>query len=130
MIAEDRKERKNDAEYLKRLLELRDQETRKEAHARSLGLENAKELAFYGLFTPLRIVLFDGSEKEQVAFTKDIIKIIKNKRVIDWTEKEDIKREMRSLIRRKLKSRKCPKNEIEPFVYGIMNIATIQMKDS
>jgi type I restriction enzyme, R subunit len=130
LIAEDRKERKNDAEYLKRLLELRDQEARKEAHAKSLGLENAKELAFYGLFTPLRKILFDDSEKEQVAFTKEIIKVIKDKRVIDWTEKEDIKREIRSLIRRKLKARKCPKNEIEPFVYGIMNIATIQMKDS
>lgn len=64
-----------------------------------------------------------------MAFTKEIIRIIRNKTVIDWTEKEDIKREIRSLIRRKLKAKGCPKKDIEPLVYGIMNLACIRMKD-
>lgn len=129
LISEDRKERKNDAEYLKRLLKIRDQETRKETYAKSLGLESGKELAFYGIFIPFGKSLFNDSEKEQVAFTKEIIWIIKDKQVIDWTEKEDIKREMRSLIRRKLKTKGCLKEDIEPLIYGILNLASIQMKD-
>jgi len=129
LISEDRKERKNDAEYLKRLLKIRDQETRKETYAKSLGLESGKELAFYGIFIPFEKSLFNDSEKEQVAFTKEIIRIIKDKQVIDWTEKEDIKREMRSLIRRKLKTKGCLKEDIEPLIYGILNLASIQMKD-
>lgn len=86
-------------------------------------------MAFYGLFSPFKGKLFHDSDKEQVEFTKEIIKIIKEKRVIDWTDKEDIKREMRSLIRRKLKAGGCPKEEIEPLVYGIMSLASSQLKD-
>jgi type I restriction enzyme R subunit len=129
LIAEDREERKNAAEHLKRLLRLRDEELRKESYAKSIGLENAGELAFFGLFNKYRKTLFSGLEKEQVAFTKEIIQIIKDKRVIDWIEKEDIKREIRSLIRRKLKAKGFPKKDTEPMIYGIMNLASIQMKD-
>lgn len=129
LIAEDREERRSDAEHLKRLLKLRDEELRKESYAKSIGLENAGELAFFGLFNEYRENLFHNSEKEQVTFTKEVIQIIKDKRVIDWTEKEDIKREMRSLMRRKLKAKGCPKKDIEPLIYGIMNLASIRMKD-
>ncbi|MEK7197497.1 MAG: type I restriction enzyme endonuclease domain-containing protein, partial [Nitrospirota bacterium] len=129
LIAENKKERKDEAEYLKNLLEIKEQEKRREAYAKSLGLDDAKELAFYGLFNQLKEDLFHKSDKEQVAFTKEIIQIIKNKRVIDWIEKEDSKREMRSLIRRKLKAKGCPKDEIEPLIYGIMSLASNQLRD-
>ena len=81
------------------------------------------------MFNQLKEDLFHKSDKEQVAFTKEIIQIIKNKRVIDWIEKEDSKREMRSLIRRKLKAKGCPKDEIEPLIYGIMSLASNQLRD-
>lgn len=129
VIAENKKERKDEAEYLRRLLEIKDQETRKETYARSIGLDSAKELAFFGLFNPLKAVLFNDSEKDQVSFTKEIIQIIRDRQVIDWVEKEDIKREMRSLIRRKLKAKGCPAEDMEPLIYGIMTVASIQMKD-
>jgi type I restriction enzyme R subunit len=129
LLAENKKERKDEAEYLKNLLQIREREERRETYAKSLGLKDTKELAFYGLFSPLKGKLFHDSDKEQVEFTKEIIRIIKEKRVIDWTEKEDIKREMRSLIRRKLKAGGCPKEETEPLVYGIMSLASSQLKD-
>ncbi len=81
------------------------------------------------MFSPFKESLFHNSDGEQVAFTKEIVRIIKDKRVIDWIEKEDIKREMRSLIRRKLKAKGWPKDEIEPLIYGIMSLASNQMKD-
>jgi type I restriction enzyme, R subunit len=111
------------------LLRLRDKELRKEAYAKSIGLKNAGELAFFGLFNEYRKPLFHDSEQEQVAFTKEIVQIIRDKQVIDWTEKEDIKREMRSLMKRKLKAKGCPRKDIEPLIYGIMNLASIRMKD-
>jgi type I restriction enzyme R subunit len=129
LIAENKKERKDEAEYLKNLLEIKEQEKRRESHAKSLGLDDIKELAFYGLFNPFKENIFNNSDKEQVAFTKEIIRTIKDKRVIDWIEKEDIKREMRSLIRRKLKAKDCPRDEIEPLIYGIMSLASNQLKD-
>lgn len=129
LIAENKKERKDEAEYLKNLLEIKEQGKRRESYAKSLGLTDTKELAFYGLFNQFKEDLFHKSDKEQVAFTKEIIQIIKNKQVIDWIEKEDIKREMRSLIRRKLKAKGCPRDEIEPLIYGIMSLASNQLKD-
>jgi type I restriction enzyme R subunit len=128
LIAEDREERKNAAAHLKRLLELRDEELRKESYAKSIGLENAGELAFFGLFSEYRESLFHNSG-EQVGFTKEIIQIIKDKRVIDWTEKEDIRREMRRMIRRQLKLKGFNKKDIEPLIYGIINLASIRLRD-
>lgn len=129
LIAENKKERKDEAEYLKNLLEIKEQEKRRESYAKSLGLNDTKELAFYGLFSPFKESFFHNSDEEQVEFTKEIVRIIRDKRVIDWIEKEDIKREMRSLIRRKLKAKGCPKNEIEPVIYGIMSLASNHLKD-
>ncbi|HET6514338.1 MAG TPA: type I restriction endonuclease subunit R [Thermodesulfovibrionales bacterium] len=129
LIAEDRQERKDEAEYLKKLLEMKEHEARREVYAKSLGLKDTKELAFYGLLQPLKETLFHNSDKEQAAFTKEIMRVIEDRRVIDWPEKEDIVREMRSVIRRKLKAKGCPKGEIEPLIYGIVNLATIRMKD-
>ena len=47
--------------------------------------------------------MFSDSEEEHVAFTKKVILAVKDKRVIDWAEKEDIQREMRREIKRLLR---------------------------
>ncbi len=49
--------------------------------------------------------------------------------MIDWTEKEDIKREMRKKIRRKLKYKRCPKEKIEPLIVEIMSLAGKHFRD-
>lgn len=129
LIAENKKARKDEAQFLLKLIELGEQETRRSEYARSLGLKDAKEFSFYGLLHPLRSVLFSDSDYEQVAFTKEIIRIIEDKRVIDWTEKEDIKREIRKEIRRKLKSKGCPDDRIEPLIRELTSLASIQMEN-
>ncbi len=110
-------------------MELGEQETRRGDYAKSLGLKDAKEFSFYGLLHPLRSVMFSNSDQEQVAFTKEIIQVIEDKRVIDWTEKEDTKREMRKDIRRKLKKQGCPEDRIEPLIRELISLASIQMKN-
>ena len=110
-------------------MEFANQDKRREAYAKSIGLEDLGEFALYGLFTPLRDDLFSGSEKEQVTFTKMVIQTIKEKTVIDWTEKEDIKKEMRREIRRLLKTKGCHEDRIEILIPEIMNLARIHIKD-
>ena len=115
IISEYRKERKDEAQLLKELLALGNQEKERETFARSLGLKDAREFSFYGLLHPFSQTMFSGSDEKQVAFTKDIIRVIKDKKVIDWTEREDIQKEMRREIKRLLRSKKCPKDQIEPL---------------
>lgn len=129
VIEEDRKERQDEAKLLLDLMEFANQDKRREAYAKSIGLEDLGEFALYGLFTPLRNTLFADSEQEQVTLTKQIIQVIKQKKVIDWTEKEDIKKEMRREIRRLLKTKGCLEDRIEVLIPEIMNLARIHIRD-
>jgi type I restriction enzyme R subunit len=129
IIAEYGKERKDEAQLLKELLALGNQEKERETFSRSLGLEDAREFSFYGLLHPVRQIMFSGSDEKQVAFTKDITQVIKDKKVIDWTEREDIQKEMRREIKRLLRSKKCPEDQIEPLGLEILSLARIQFKD-
>ena len=129
IIEEHRKERKDEAKLLKDLLELGNKEKERETYARSLGLEDAREFSFYGLLYPFRQAMFSDSDDKQVAATKEIIQVIKNRRVIDWVEKEDIQKEMRREIKRLLRSNGCPEDKIEPLAREILGLARIQLKD-
>ncbi len=129
IIEEDKKGRKDEAKLLLKLMELKDQDARRETYAKSLGLKDIKEFAFYGLFQSFRGEIFNNSDSEQVAFTKDIIETIKNSAVIDWTEKEDIKREMRQKIRRKMKAKGFSKKNTDSLISEIIVLAEKHFKD-
>jgi type I restriction enzyme R subunit len=73
--------------------------------------------------------MFSDSNEKQVTFAKEIIQIIKDKRVIDWIDRDDIQKEMRREIKRRLRFNGCPKNEIEPLTREIVSLARIQYKD-
>lgn len=124
-----RKERKDEAQLLIELMDLGNKEKERETFARSLGLEDAREFAFYGLLHPYRETMFSRSDEKQVAFTKEIIRVIKDRRVIDWTERENIQKEMRREIKRLLRSNKCPEGKVEPLTREIVSLARIQLKD-
>ena len=129
IIEEYRKERKDEAQLLLDLMELGNKEKERETFARSLGLEDAREFSFYGLLYPFRETMFSNSDEKQVAFTKEIIQIIKDKMVIDWVEREDIQKEMRREIKRLLKSNECPGDKVEPLTREIVSLARIQLKE-
>lgn len=129
IIEEYRKERKDEAQLLIDLMELGNKEKERETFARSLGLEDAREFSFYGLLYSFRETMFSDSDEKQVAFTKEIIQIIKDKRVIDWVEREDVQKEMRREIKRLLKSNECPEDKVEPLTREIVSLARIQLKE-
>jgi type I restriction enzyme R subunit len=130
IIEEDRKERKDEAELLLNLMEIGREEKKREAYAKSLGLVGVKEFSFFGLLLPFRKSVFSDSEEDHVAFTKKVIQSIKEKRVIDWTEKEDIQREMRKEVKRLLRARGLQEESVESLTREILNLARIHLKDS
>ena len=129
IIEEDRKERKDEAKLLLNLMEIGREEKKREAYAKSLGFENTEEFSFYGLLLPFRKSMFSDSEEDHVAFTKKVIEPIKEKRVIDWTEKEDIQREMRKEVKRLLRTKGFQEENVEPLTREILNLARIHLKD-
>lgn len=128
IIEEDRKERKDEAKLLLNLMEIGREEKKREAYAKSLGLVGVKEFSFFGLLLPFRKSVFSDSEEDHVAFTKKVIQSIKEKRVIDWTEREDIQREMRREVKRLLRAKGCEEDNVEPLTREILNLARIHLK--
>jgi type I restriction enzyme R subunit len=61
-----------------------------------------------------------------VAFTQEVVKIIKSNLVIDWAEKEDVQREIRKEIKRLLRNEGCPKEKRESLTLEILNLARNQ----
>jgi len=126
---EDRKDRKDEARLLKDLIALGNREKQREEFAKSLGLADAGEFAFYGLLYPFREAMFADSDEKQVAFTKKVIQVIKNSIVIDWTDKDDIQKEIRREIKKLLRSNACPEDQIEPLTREILSLARSRLKD-
>jgi type I restriction enzyme R subunit len=129
IIEEHRRERRDEAKLLLDLVELGKEEKKRESFARSIGLDNIEELSFYGLLLPFRKSVFFDSEEDHVALTKKIIQAVKGKRVIDWTEKEDVQRKMRREVKRLLRSKGCGEENVEPLTREILNLARIHLKD-
>jgi type I restriction enzyme R subunit len=129
IIEEYRKERKDEAQLLKDLLTLGNREKERETFAQSLGLKNVREFSFYGLLHPFRQTMFSDSDEKQVACTKQVIQIIRDRSVIDWTEKQDVQKEMRRDLKRYLRSKCCPEGKVEPLSREIVSLARIQFKD-
>jgi type I restriction enzyme R subunit len=129
IIEDHRKEREDEAMLLKELIALGDREKERETFAKSLGLTDAKEFSFYGLLHPFRESMFSNSDEKQVAFTKEVIQVIRDKSVIDWADKEDVQKEMRREIKKLLRSRTCPEAKIDPLAREILSLARIQFKD-
>ena len=128
IIEENRKERKDEARLLIGLMEIGKQEKERDTFAKSLGFRNPGEFSFYGLLLPFKRSMFSDSEQDQVIFTQKVIQAIKEKRVIDWTEKEDIQREMRKEVKRLLRGKGCEEDRIEPLTREILNLARIHLK--
>ena len=73
--------------------------------------------------------MFSDSDKKQVAATKEVLQIVKDKRVIDWTERQDVQKEMRRDLKRYLRSKGCPVEKVGPLSREIVSLARIQLKD-
>ena len=62
-------------------------------------------------------------------FTKQVIQSIKEKKIIDWTEKEDVKKEMRKEVKRLMRTKGFQEDQLEPLTREILNLACFHLKD-
>ncbi|MDT3417927.1 type I restriction enzyme R subunit [Brevibacillus aydinogluensis] len=66
-------------------------------------------------------------EKETLKdLTHIVTEIIQNESVVEWTQKEDVKREMRKKIKRQLRVAKC--SDVEGLTQQLMNLAEVHYR--
>ncbi len=122
VIREDRARRKDEAEFLKDLLEIKKQEEERGETAKEKNLDS-DEYAFYGIFAPYGKGLFGEDDEKRCDLAREIVLRIRSKRVVDWTEKEDVKKEMRRELKDLLRKINFPDEEIEIFIRELIELA-------
>ena len=122
VIKKDSARRKDEAEFLKDLLEIKKQEEKRGETAKDKSLDS-DEYAFYGMFAPYGKGLFGEDDKKRCELAREIVRSIRGKQVVDWTEKEDVKKEMRREIKDLLRKIRFPAEEIERFVRELIELA-------
>lgn len=128
IIEEDSQRRKDEAELLKDLVKLKKQEEQRGEFAKEKGL-SLDEFAFYGLLEPYSDELFSGDDEKRCVLTKEIVEIIKSKKVIDWIEKEDIQKDMRRDIKSLLRAIGFPARKLEFFTREVLELARARFRD-
>ncbi|SFE02527.1 type I restriction enzyme, R subunit [Lentibacillus persicus] len=96
---------------------------------------NAEEGAAHG-FEPEQYPFYQMLASELEGFEDDNVKelthiiteIIEENRVIDWTFKDDVKREMRKRIKRQLRASNCPSKQVESLARQLMELAEVHYK--
>ncbi|MDW5551645.1 type I restriction endonuclease subunit R [Methanosarcina sp.] len=118
IIEDARKQRIDSVEKLKRLKNTLEKVKIPEAHAQDLGVDH--EVApFYSLITEN---VLDKEPFKKVA--GEIYWAIKENAVVDWQQKEDVKREMRRQIKRTLRHSSFPSDQVEDMAMKLMDLAS------
>lgn len=123
IIEQQKLARVDDADFLKSLMVIKDADAEKEQSARKLGLDGGKEYAFYGLITAHGKDIPFGSEDARAALAKEIITIIEERAVAEWTEREDVQKEMRREIKRLLRAKGCKEDALPSLIREMMELA-------
>ncbi len=128
IIDQRREQRIDDAEEFKLLMGLRGDI--KEGHsgdAESLGIKE-EAFPFYGL---LKRHMTDSANDGAVAklgeLSEAVFDALKHEAVIDWSQKEDVQREMRRKIKRQLRLADFPSEDIETATSAVMDLARVRL---
>lgn len=96
---------------------------------------NAQESVAHG-FDPKQYPFYQMLEQELDGFEADNLKDLTHSitgkinelAVIDWTVKDDVKREMRRQIKKKLREYKCPGKKVEALTIWLIELAEVHYK--
>lgn len=124
LLIEQRKERQLEFEDLfETYQEMREELTNLDQESQSYGLKDTKHLPFYQL---LEAQVPEDIEQEKIRdLTELIIEIIRDNAVIDWTEKDDVKRNMRSQLKRQLRASTIPNKRVESVTRELVQLGEI-----
>lgn len=93
-----------------------------EEESQSIGLKDPRQLPFYQTLEHY----VPGSEHESIKdLTEIITEIIQENAVIDWTEKEDVKREMRKKVKRQLRASSIPNHIVENVARELLDLGEV-----
>ncbi|MCT2534780.1 type I restriction endonuclease subunit R [Aquibacillus koreensis] len=110
-------------ELLEEYQAMREEMINMEKESESFGLDDTKQLPFYQL---LEQELPDGYEGESIKdLTEIITDTIQELAVIDWIEKDDVKREMRRKIKKQLRVSEIPNKNVENVARQLMDLAKV-----
>lgn len=125
-IETDRKRRKDEADLLKDLVSINKQEERRDLVAKEKNL-TPDEFAFYGLLELYVQSFAEDADAGKIALAKKLVESIKNRIVVDWTEKEDVQKEMRREIKNILREIKFPEDKREFFTREALELARVRL---
>lgn len=112
-------------EMMKKMQDIIDDMRNTAKQGESLGLSKEQ----YPFFLMLEKQLPEEKDKEALkALTEIVTEKVQELAVIEWTKKDDVKREMRKQIKRHLRLIKCPDDKLESLTTQLVNLAGIHYK--
>ena len=130
IIEQRRQERLDAAEQLSLLNSLREELQGEQAHARDIGLD-ARGFAIYGLLEQRRPMAAREDEAVYNAANRDLASLIDEEvapftELVDWWQKDDVQRQMRSKIKRQLRASGVATDAIDSLAADIVDLAKVR----
>jgi len=122
VIAVNKQDRRDDAQFLLSLMQIKEAEEHKDEAARKLGLSDAREFAFFGLIDRCED-LPALKKEERAALAKEIIGLVEERAVAEWTEREDVQKEIRREIKRLLRRKGCDEEKLPALTRELIELA-------
>ncbi|WP_121440228.1 type I restriction endonuclease subunit R [Salisediminibacterium halotolerans] len=117
-------QRKNRQLTIEELLEeyqaIREEMMNIKEESQSYGLSEARQLPFYQLIE--QHLPADYEQESLKDLTEIITDIIQEHAVIDWTEKDDVKREIRKKLKKQLRASSLPNDQVESVARQLMEL--------
>lgn len=123
LIQNQKRERRDDADLVLSLMKIKETESHKDEAARKLGLDGGREFAFFGLVSAHAKEIPLTSQEGKASLAKDVIGIVEERAVAEWTEREDVQKEMRREIKRLLRTKGCDEDDLPALVREFMELA-------
>lgn len=130
-LIDDRKQKRIDAAKQLELLHNMVEEVRNEGKAADNAGMDPFAFAIYGLLEPLPLpsvaepqIQYDSASKELAGLLQETIDPYTD--IIDWTQKDEVQREMRQRIKKQLRAARLAEERIETLTPQIVNLARVR----
>ena len=130
IIAERRQERMDAAEQLSLLSSLRDDLKAEQTRAQDIGLD-ARGFAIYGLLerqrpgkTKEKTATYDVANRDMASLIDEAVTPFTD--LVDWQQKDDLQRQMRSRIKRQLRAGGIDAETVESLAADIVDLAKVR----
>ena len=130
IIEQRRQERLDAAQQLSLLNSLREELQGEQARAHDIGLD-ARGFAIYGLLERHRPMTAREDSPAYDAANRDLASLLDEAvapftELVDWWQKDDVQRQMRSRIKRQLRASGIAGNEVEGLAADIVDLAKVR----